>query len=114
MRTEPFYTRYKCDGCNKTAKASDGRFANKPHEKCTLDPKGTLRFLNVVHRVFATSHDMMDHTNGACIACGTEVGSGIEPDAREYECEACGERKVYGLEELLLMGYVTIEDGDDE
>lgn len=38
---------------------------------------------------------------GFCIACGAEV-DGVEPDAREYECEACGEPAVYGAEELLL------------
>jgi predicted RNA-binding Zn-ribbon protein involved in translation (DUF1610 family) len=38
---------------------------------------------------------------GFCICCGLEH-LGIEPDARQYECEACGERAVYGCEELLL------------
>ena len=38
---------------------------------------------------------------GFCIACGHEQG-GCEPDAREIECEACGEAQVYGDEELLL------------
>jgi hypothetical protein len=40
---------------------------------------------------------------GICIACGNEQ-DGCEPDARRYECEACGERKVYGAEELLISG----------
>lgn len=38
---------------------------------------------------------------GFCLACGSEQ-DGCEPDAREYECEACGERQVYGCEELLM------------
>lgn len=50
---------------------------------------------------------------GACIACGADA-DGVEPDARRYECEACGERKVYGLEELLIMGYVTISETIDK
>jgi hypothetical protein len=41
---------------------------------------------------------------GFCTACGTEVYGGIEPDARGYECEFCGESKVFGAEELLLTG----------
>jgi predicted RNA-binding Zn-ribbon protein involved in translation (DUF1610 family) len=45
-----------------------------------------------------------DDHRGFCIACGEEA-YGVEPDAREYECESCGERKVYGAEELLIMGY---------
>lgn len=39
---------------------------------------------------------------GFCVACGAEYESGIEPDAEQYECEACGEAAVYGAEELLL------------
>jgi hypothetical protein len=38
---------------------------------------------------------------GFCLACGNEQG-GCEPDARRYECEACGEPRVYGAEELLI------------
>jgi len=38
---------------------------------------------------------------GFCLACGAEV-EGVEPDARKYECETCGERQVYGAEELLM------------
>lgn len=38
---------------------------------------------------------------GFCLSCGIEAG-GCEPDAREYECEACGEPEVFGAEELLL------------
>jgi DNA-directed RNA polymerase subunit RPC12/RpoP len=39
---------------------------------------------------------------GFCLACGAEH-DGIEPDARRYTCTACGARKVYGAEELILM-----------
>jgi hypothetical protein len=39
---------------------------------------------------------------GFCLACG-EDAEGCEPDARNYECEGCGERKVFGSAELLLM-----------
>ena len=38
---------------------------------------------------------------GFCRACGAEA-DGCEPDARNYECEACGEAEVFGAEELLL------------
>jgi hypothetical protein len=39
---------------------------------------------------------------GICVLCG-EDADGVEPDARKYECESCGEHGVYGVEELLLM-----------
>ena len=40
---------------------------------------------------------------GFCLACGEEQ-EGCEPDARKYECWCCGERKVYGAQEVLMMG----------
>lgn len=39
---------------------------------------------------------------GICIGCG-EDAEGVEPDARQYQCESCGAQKVYGAEELLFM-----------
>ena len=40
---------------------------------------------------------------GFCLACAN-AQDGVEPDARRYTCEACGAPKVYGAEELTLMG----------
>ena len=40
---------------------------------------------------------------GFCLACGFQE-DGVEPDARGYECDACGEAQVYGAEEIVLMG----------
>jgi len=42
-----------------------------------------------------------DDCLGFCIACGAEAYN-VEPDARRYPCESCGERKVYGAEEILF------------
>ena len=39
-----------------------------------------------------------DDNLGLCVKCG-----GVEPDARGYECDDCGEPTVYGAEELLLQ-----------
>ena len=38
---------------------------------------------------------------GFCIKCGEEQ-DGCEPDAQQYECEACGTNTVYGASELLF------------
>lgn len=46
-----------------------------------------------------------DHM-GFCLACGCEA-YGVEPDAREYTCESCEKPKVYGAEEILMMGMHT-------
>ena len=42
-----------------------------------------------------------DHCIGFCVSCGAK-NYGVEPDAREYLCEECGEPKVYGAEDLLI------------
>lgn len=57
----------------------------------------------------ATAADLADGTTGVCLSCGETCG-GVEPDAREYACPSCGERQVYGLEELLMMGRLEIEE----
>lgn len=44
-----------------------------------------------------------DEMIGFCLACGAERGQ-TEPDARKYPCEVCHELKVYGAEELVMMG----------
>ena len=49
-----------------------------------------------------------DDNGGYCLACYAEA-YGVEPDARKYECESCGEPKVYGAEECLLLGRVRFE-----
>jgi len=45
----------------------------------------------------------IDNMGGFCLACGVEADR-VEPDARRYTCECCNKAKVYGGEELLLMG----------
>lgn len=38
---------------------------------------------------------------GFCLVCGCEADQ-CEPDATNYKCEECGERQVFGAEELLM------------
>ena len=52
-------------------------------------------------------HLTFSENPGFCLSCGIEC-DGVEPDARKYRCEDCGERTVYGLEELLVMGLVRL------
>ena len=44
----------------------------------------------------------LDDNLGICGACGQEA-YGVEPDARKYPCESCGENRVHGAEEWLLL-----------
>jgi predicted RNA-binding Zn-ribbon protein involved in translation (DUF1610 family) len=65
----------------------------KVHSSITQD-----RVMDAVQRHMTT----LDNP-GFCTACGAEA-DGVEPDARKYECESCGEHRVYGADELLMMG----------
>lgn len=46
---------------------------------------------------------------GFCLSCG-ELADGVEPDARKYVCECCGDRSVYGAEEILIMGRIDYSE----
>jgi len=51
-----------------------------------------------------------DNNSGFCLACGSDA-MGVEPDARKYECDSCNARKVYGCEELMIMGLYYSDQG---
>ena len=46
---------------------------------------------------------------GFCLGCGSTQGC-VEPDARRYPCESCGDHLVYGFQELLIMGLLKFEE----
>ena len=66
----------------------------------------------VFRPILTTQEFRESEDSGFCIACGETV-YGVEPDARRHECESCGENRVYGLEELLIMGAMKIEGGEE-
>ena len=53
--------------------------------------------------------DLSENYGGFCIVCGDEAW-GVEPDARNYECESCGARAVFGAQELLLCGRIEFTE----
>lgn len=38
---------------------------------------------------------------GWCLACGEEAYN-VEPDARNYTCESCGDVMVFGAEQIVI------------
>jgi hypothetical protein len=64
----------------------------KLHESITLE--------RVTEAV--TRHNTTLDNPGICVRCGADA-DGVEPDARQYQCESCGAQSVYGAEELLFM-----------
>lgn len=62
---------------------------------------GLQQFRPVFNKAYQRAAE--ESTDGFCLACGS-TQSGCEPDARGYKCESCDAMKVFGLEELVLMG----------
>ena len=66
------------------------------------------------HRPVITESEMrhiqMNSGPGFCVACGDEKEDGCEPDMRQGYCDVCSADKVYGIEELFMMGLVRITE----
>ena len=50
--------------------------------------------------------EMAESYMGFCLNCKQWTSDSCEPDARNYSCPECQERKVFGAEECLMMGLV--------
>jgi hypothetical protein len=74
-------------------------------EKMTADSKwkivsgGTPPVILSTKRIMAAIES--GENAGFCKACGAQAYN-VEPDARNYTCESCGQPEVYGAEECLI------------
>jgi len=59
----------------------------------------------------AEYHRLNEDCGGACLACGAIREDGLEPDAKGRRCDACGARKVAGIEQCVILGRVQLTDG---
>ena len=64
----------------------------------------------IVRMAFDEFLESSEAYEGFCTTCNEITNSGVEPDARRYECESCGNRTVYGMAEALLNGSIQIQD----
>lgn len=62
-----------------------------------------------IHTTEDDYHALDSDMGGWCLACGEEAMN-VEPDARYYPCEACGEDFVFGASEALMMGRVEFDE----
>lgn len=76
----------------------------------TLDNQPSTKY-NTEMKIPATTDEIMDGRIGACTRCGKKT-YGVEPDAQQYECPDCETNTVFGLQELLLMDFLEIDDND--
>lgn len=59
-------------------------------------------------------HHFNENSGGLCVSCGEESLGGVEPDAERYDCEACDKPTLYGVAQLLIVGFVSIGDESEE
>ena len=63
--------------------------------------------------IVMSSEEYLDHDDnmdGLCLNCLEWTDGGCEPDARYYECESCGQPKVHGAQEAMMMGMIEISE----
>lgn len=53
-----------------------------------------------------------EENSGYCIVCKDWTEDACEPDARKYKCSLCWNMSVFGAEQALLEGYITISDDE--
>jgi hypothetical protein len=68
----------------------------------SIHPKLTIER---VMRAVGRNNKYADSNIGFCLACGRKAKQSCEPDAAAYECQykSCGQRQVFGAEEILIM-----------
>lgn len=64
----------------------------------------------MIHITEGHYHELRDNYSGICTKCVTVKHGDCEPDAENYECESCGANKVQGIENLLVMGLLSIDE----
>lgn len=72
--------------------------------------KITWRDGRISYRAVFSSYDEMEGV-GFCAHCGDHHYN-VEADAKQEECESCGENAVYGSEQLLTMGLAVVQEGE--
>jgi hypothetical protein len=69
----------------------------------------------MIDTVIMSEDEYSEHTdeyNGLCLACGAIREGSTEPDAENYPCEDCGQNKVVGMENALVMGLIEFSEED--
>lgn len=56
----------------------------------------------------ADFNDANESSMGWCRDCDAFTTDSCEPDARNYDCDSCGAASVFGAEEALMMGILTL------
>ena len=63
---------------------------------------------------FGSLEEATENYEGYCTQCQAFTRGECEPDAREYLCPDCGGKTVYGAEEAMFMGLLTVDMEEDD
>lgn len=55
-----------------------------------------------------TLEQMSEQSMGYCPICRAWTTGCCEPDARQYPCDKCGEKSVFGAEEAVMLGFLVV------
>ena len=69
--------------------------------------RGTRRENKMIRLTEENLRKAMEFHEGFCLSC-ENIATDCEPDTRERRCDSCGETKVFGVEELLIMGKIGL------
>ena len=53
--------------------------------------------------------EAIENSQGFCTNCKSFTNDFAEPDAENYTCDECGQAKVFGAEQALMLGFITIK-----
>lgn len=63
---------------------------------------------------FEELEEHIENNDGYCTHCKEFTSDGfVEPDACNYECSVCGNNTVFGAEECVLQGLITLTSRDE-
>lgn len=54
-------------------------------------------------------NDARESYEGFCKHCNDITTEEVEPDAENYNCPVCEQDEVFGIEQAVLLGYISIK-----
>ena len=78
--------------------------------KIVKSKSGRVRCFSMTEAEYAR---LRDTYKGLCLHCGAERDT-VEPDAEHYLCPTCNTTDVYGIEQVLILGLINLQEEGSE